>query len=149
MDVNAIRNTLSKHSQIVLKIPTISTVQVFIQDFFYTFGTPENVCFIFFSFLTAICQVRIYSLFLCFFKKSEALYFFSCKPQSQEITQSGNLRAAIVYVIARHFRQGQTPQSAQKFLLPKSLVHYLCHLKSNNIIGERKTTNKENTFIHD
>ena len=33
-----------------------------------------------------------------------------------------------------------------KFLLPKSAVHYLCHLKSNNIIGQRKTTNKEKHF---
>ena len=68
------------------------------------------------------------------------------KPQSQEITQSGNLRAAIAYVIARRFRQCQTPQSAQKFLLPKSVVHYLCHLKSNNIIGQSKTTNTEKHF---
>ena len=31
-------------------------------------------------------------------------------------------------------------------LLTKSAVHYLCHLKSNNIIGQRKTTNKEKYF---
>ena len=66
--------------------------------------------------------------------------------QSQEITQSGNLRVAIVYVIAKLFRQCRTPQSAQKVLLPKSVVHYLCHLKSNIIIGQRKTTNKEKHF---
>ena len=72
--------------------------------------------------------------------------FLSVIAQSQEITQSGNLRTAIVYVIARLFRQCQTPQSAQKFLLPKSVVHYLCHLKSNNIIGQRKTNNKEKHF---
>ena len=36
-------------------------------------------------------------------------------------------------------------RSAQKFLLPKSTVHCLCHLKSNNIIGQR-TTNKEKHF---
>ena len=32
------------------------------------------------------------------------------------------------------------------FFLPKSAVHYLYHLKSNNIIGQRKTTNKEKHF---
>ena len=32
-------------------------------------------------------------------------------------------------------------------VLPKSVVHYLCHLKSNNIIGQRKTTNKEKYMI--
>ena len=32
----------------------------------------------------------------------------------QEITKSGNLRAATVYVIARLFCLCQTPQSAQK-----------------------------------
>ena len=37
----------------------------------------------------------------------------SVKSQSQEITQSGNLHATIVYVIARLFHQRQTPQSAQ------------------------------------
>ena len=50
------------------------------------------------------------------------------------------------YVIARLFRYCQIPQSAQKFPLPKSVVRYLCHLKSNNIIGQRKTTNKEKHF---
>ena len=35
------------------------------------------------------------------------------KPQSEEITYSGNLRVAIAYVIARLFREYQTPQSAQ------------------------------------
>ena len=29
------------------------------------------------------------------------------------------------------------------FFLPKSAVHYLYHLKSSNIIGQRKTTNTE------
>ena len=38
----------------------------------------------------------------------------------------------------------QVPDST-KFLLPKSVVHYFCHLKSNNI-GQRKTTNKEKHF---
>ena len=33
-----------------------------------------------------------------------------------------------------------------KILLPKSAVYYLCHLKSNNIIDQRKTTNKEKHF---
>ena len=49
--------------------------------------------------------------------------------KSQEITQSGNLRAAIAYVIAKRLCQClQTPQSAQ-FFLKKSAVHYLYHLK--------------------
>ena len=63
--------------------------------------------------------------------------------QSQEITQPRNLHAAIVYVIARLLRQCQTPQKAQIFLLPKSAVHYLRHLESKNIIGQRKTANKQ------
>ena len=67
-------------------------------------------------------------------------------PQSQEVTQSGNLRAAIVYVIARLFRQCQTPQNAQFFFSLKSAVHYLYYVKSNNIIGQRKTTNTEKHF---
>ena len=33
-----------------------------------------------------------------------------------------------------------------KIVLLKSAVHCLCHLKSNNIIGQRKTTNKEKHF---
>ena len=33
-----------------------------------------------------------------------------------------------------------------KNVLLKRVVHYLCHLKSNNIIGQRKTTNKEKHF---
>ena len=37
----------------------------------------------------------------------------------------------------------------KKKILTKSIVHYLCHLKSNNIIVQRKTTNKEKTFTHD
>ena len=73
-------------------------------------------------------------------------YWIFLKTQSKEKTYSGNLHAAIVYVIARLFRKCQTPQSAQKFLLPKSAEHYLCHLKSNNITGQRKTTNKEKHF---
>ena len=78
---------------------------------------------------------------------AEILVFVNCvKAQSQEITQPGNLHAAIVYIIARLFRKCQISQSAQKFLLPKSVEHYLCHLKSNNIIGQWKTTNKEKHF---
>ena len=53
---------------------------------------------------------------------------------------------AIVHVIAKLFRWCQTPQSAQKDFLPKNVVHYLHHLKPNNIIGQRKTTNTENHF---
>ena len=33
-----------------------------------------------------------------------------------------------------------------KLFLPKYAVHYLYHLKSNNIIGQRKTTNTEKYF---
>ena len=33
-----------------------------------------------------------------------------------------------------------------KILLPNGVLHYLCHLKLNNIIGEWKTTNKEKHF---
>ena len=66
--------------------------------------------------------------------------YLSVLPQSQEITQSGNFRGAIVYVIARLFHQCQAPQSAQIFFPPTSAVHYSYHLKSNNIIGQRETT---------
>ena len=68
------------------------------------------------------------------------------RAQSQEIRWSGNLRAAIACVIARLFRQCQTLQSAEKNLLPKSAIHYLCHLKSNNVIDQMKTANKEKHF---
>ena len=78
--------------------------------------------------------------------KSRTCVFYLLETQSQEITQSWHFSAAIVYVIAKLFRYFQTPQSAQKFLLSKSVVNYLCHLKSNNIIGQRKTTNKEKHF---
>ena len=61
------------------------------------------------------------------------------------VTYSANLCAAIVYVIGRLFHQCQTPQSAQNFFLPKSAVHYLCHLKSN-IRVQRRTTNEEKHF---
>ena len=37
-------------------------------------------------------------------------------------------RGCVVYVIARLFRQCQTPQNA-RFFSPKSAVHYLHHLK--------------------
>ena len=33
-----------------------------------------------------------------------------------------------------------------KFFLPKCAVHYLYHLKSNNIVSQRKTTNTEKHF---
>ena len=32
-------------------------------------------------------------------------------------------------------------------LLPKCAVHYLCHLKPNNIIGQSKTTNTKKTVL--
>ena len=63
------------------------------------------------------------------------------KIQSQEIAQSENLRAVIVYVIARLFLP--VPDSAED---KKKAVHYLCLLKSNNIIGQKKITNKEKLF---
>ena len=40
------------------------------------------------------------------------------------------------------------PGSTKCTFLSKSAVHYLYHLKSNNIIGLRKTANTEK-FIHD
>ena len=90
------------------------------------------------TFLKQVNLVRV-----CLFTKIKLTKLFILT-QSQGITQSGNLRAAIVYVIARLFRQCQTPQSAQKFLLPKSVVHYMCHLKSNNIIGLLVVIHHEN-----
>ena len=40
------------------------------------------------------------------------------------------------------------PDSAEcrNFFPPKSAVHYLYHLKSDNIIGQRKTTNTGKYF---
>ena len=40
------------------------------------------------------------------------------------------------------------PDSADytKCFLRKCAVHYLCHIKSNNIVGQRKTTNTEKHF---
>ena len=37
----------------------------------------------------------------------------------------------------------------KKFFLPKNLVHCSYYLKSDNIIGQRKTTNTEKQVIHD
>ena len=48
-------------------------------------------------------------------------------------------------MLLQDFFASATLQSAQKFLLPKSVVHNLCHLKSNSIV-QRKTTNKEKHF---
>ena len=53
---------------------------------------------------------------------------------------------AIVYVIARLFASAQAPQSAQNAFAEKNAVHYLYHLNSNNVIGQRKTTNTEKHF---
>ena len=44
------------------------------------------------------------------------------------------------------FRLRQTQQRAPNTFLPKNAVHYLRHLKSNNIIGQRKTSNKKKTL---
>ena len=33
-----------------------------------------------------------------------------------------------------------------KEFLPKSTVHYMCHLKSSNVIGQRKTTDTKKHF---
>ena len=63
----------------------------------------------------------------------------------KEITWSGNLRAAIVYVFARLFASARLHRVHRNFL-PKSAVHYLHQLKSNNITGQSKTTNTEQHF---
>ena len=39
--------------------------------------------------------------------------------------------------------------SAKNIFLPKYAVQYLYHLKSNNVIGQRKTTIIEKHFYHD
>ena len=57
----------------------------------------------------------------------------------------------IVCVVARLFHYCQTPKGAQKFLLPvkffvKTAVHYLGHQKSNNIIGQKKTSKEKHFY---
>ena len=42
----------------------------------------------------------------------------------------------------------QTPQSAQKFLLPKSVVHYLCHLNWLRVISCQEQINRLLVVIH-
>ena len=54
--------------------------------------------------------------------------------------------AWLLFMLLQDFFGRARLQSAQKFLLPKSAERYLCHLKSNNITGQRKTTNKEKHF---
>ena len=41
------------------------------------------------------------------------------------------------------------PTECTKFFLLKSAVHYLCNLKTNHIIVQRKTEIQKNSFIHD
>ena len=87
----------------------------------FTFSTSELVK----SSINPVLQFQTVILeFFSFLQKKLIL-----KPQPQEIKQSRNLRAAIVYVIARLFRQCWTEQSAQKCFLTKNAVHSLYHLK--------------------
>ena len=61
-------------------------------------------------------------------------------------------RSNIVWKLPRCFCFCKTfslvPDSTEctKIFLPKCAVHYLYHLKSNNIVSQRKTTNTEKHF---
>ena len=83
LDVSAIKNPLLKQLQIYSKIPTVGGVQVFsleIHPWFHFLGFSriirntyfqEHLRVFFILFLTAKNYVSI-----CFFKKSDGLYFF-------------------------------------------------------------------------
>ena len=75
-------------------------------------------------------------------------YFSQFSTQSQEITQSGNFHAAIVYVIETYFfSQRQASQSESKRdLLPISAVNYSRHLKLRNIIALLKISTIQENF---
>ena len=66
------------------------------------------------------------------------------RPQSQEITQSENFFGVIVYVLQNFFISFWLHRV--HIFLAKSAVHYLYHLKSNNVIGQRKNINAEKHF---
>ena len=49
-------------------------------------------------------------------------------------------------MLLQDFFASARPHRLHKKILPKSAVHYLYYLKSNSIIGQRKTTDIEKQF---
>ena len=90
MDLTDIKNALLKHQQICSKILTISTVQVFSPElispvvsfigFFIhirnTYFHEHLRVFVIHFFYRNVSSENFLSFFLCFFKKSDALYLF-------------------------------------------------------------------------
>ena len=64
----------------------------------------------------------------------------------QTVVTRNKIVARLLFMLLKDFVASARLQRVHKNFLPKSVVHYLCHLKSNNIIGQRKTTNKEKHF---
>ena len=55
--------------------------------------------------------------------------------------------ARLLFMLLQDFFASTRPHRVDKgFFLPKSAGHYLYHLKSNNIIVQKKTTNTEKLF---
>ena len=90
MDLSHIKNALLKHQQICSKILTISAVQVFSPElispvvsflgfFIYirnTYFQEHLRVFVIHVFYSNVSSDNLISFFLCFFKKSDALYLF-------------------------------------------------------------------------
>ena len=85
VDVNAIKNALLKHQQIYSKIPTLGAVQVLRLELhpwfhFLRFFLSGTLIFrkTWESFFLLECVKQEFTLFvsICFFKKSDVLYFF-------------------------------------------------------------------------
>ena len=54
--------------------------------------------------------------------------------------------ARLLFMYCKTFPLVPDSTECTKFFLPKSAVHYSYYLKSNNIIGPRKTTNIQKQF---
>ena len=54
--------------------------------------------------------------------------------------------AQLLFMLLQDFFASTRPHRVDSFFLPKSAVQYLYHLKPNNIIAQRKTTNTEKLF---
>ena len=50
-------------------------------------------------------------------------------------------------MLLQDFFASARPHRVHKKILPKSAVHYLYYLKSNSILGQRKTTDIDKTVL--
>ena len=105
--------------------------------------------------ITTTCKISTFSEDLIFLNsRSHLKWFYIMRLLESVISSNIITKNNIVWKLARGYclcyckTFSLVPDSTEctKIFLPKCAVHYLYHLKSNNIIGQRKTTNTEKHF---